>query len=143
MLKKSNFHDADNSETFGRGDGNNTVFFSQGGSGDHNFTIGGATAADGNSFTNLARLVVLAGVVQVNVNGAGSAGAQVNGTIQNNTISGSTGRRGIMFLAEASGGAQGGHTVNILDNTVSQHVSRQPLRNFFVAEQLRQPWQQP
>ena len=25
-----------------------------------------------------------------------------------------------MFLAEASGGAQGGHTVSILDNTVSQ-----------------------
>ena len=116
VMKKSNFHDADTTS----GDGNTTVFLSQAGSGDHNFTIGGATAAEGNTFTNLGRLGVLAGVVQVNVNGAGSAGAQVNGTIQHNTINGSTGRRGIMFLAEASGGAQGGHTVSILDNTVSK-----------------------
>ena len=119
VIRSSNFHDADNTVIGGIADGNNTVFLSQSGSGDHNFTIGGATAAEGNSFTNLGRLGVLAGVVQVNVNGAASAAAQVNGTIRHNTVTGSTGRRGIMFLAEASGGAQGGHTVSILDNTVS------------------------
>ena len=116
LIESSNFHDADTTS----GDGNNTVFLSQAGSGDHNFTIGGDTANEGNTFTNLGRLGVLAGVVQVNVNGAGSGGAQATGTIQHNTITGSTGRRGIVLLAEASGGAQGGHNISILDNVVSQ-----------------------
>ena len=52
IVQGNNFHDSDATG----GDGNNTLFLALAGSGDMNFTIGGATAALGNTFTNTARL---------------------------------------------------------------------------------------
>ena len=113
-VERNNFHDADETS----GDGNNTLFLALAGSGDLNFTI------NDNDFTNLALLNTLAGIVQVNAaggTGTSAAGAQLNGTISNNTITNTdfvSGRRGIMVAAEASAGDHGGHTVAITGNSV-------------------------
>ena len=115
IVQRNNFHDADSTG----GDGNNTLFLWNAGSSTLNFTVGGATVADGNSFTNLGRLVVLAGVIQVNATTSSQTGTRLVGTIQNNTISGSTGRRGIDVGLEANGGAHGGHDVTIDNNSIS------------------------
>jgi hypothetical protein len=115
VVQSNNFHDADNTA----GDGNNTLFLANSGSGTLNFTIGGPTAADGNTFNNLGRLVVLAGVVQVNATTVSKTGTRIVGTVQNNTISNSTGRRAIDFGIEANGGAHGGHDITVNNNIVS------------------------
>ncbi len=120
LVQSNNFHDADSTG----GDGNNTLFMANSGSGILNFTIGGPSVGDGNSFTNLGRLVVAAGVVQVNAATVNQTGTRVVGTIQNNTINGSTGRRGIDIGIEANGGAHGGHDITIANNSVS-NVRRQ------------------
>jgi hypothetical protein len=120
IVQRNNFHDADATG----GDGNNTLFLALAGGGTLNFTIGGPTAADGNTFTNLARLSANAGILQVNAAGGAagsSAGAKLNGTIQNNTISNpgiTSQRRGIMIGIEPSAGNHGGHTVLIANNSV-------------------------
>jgi CSLREA domain-containing protein len=106
------------------GDGNNTLFLANAGSGRLNFTIGGPNAADGNVFTDIARLTTAAGVIQVNAVTTGQTGTELNGTIQNNTITNSTGRRGIMIGTEASGGAHGTHRVAILNNTINNLVGQ-------------------
>ncbi len=114
LVQGNNFHDADSTG----GDGNNTLFMAASGSGVLNFTIGGAVAL-GNTFNNLGRLGCACGVVQVNAVSTSQTGTRISGTIQNNTISNSTGRRGIDFGIEANGGAHGGHTINVLGNTIS------------------------
>ncbi|HEX8129724.1 MAG TPA: Calx-beta domain-containing protein [Pyrinomonadaceae bacterium] len=120
IVQRNNFHDADATG----GDGNNTLILAMAGGGTFNFTIGGANAADGNTFTNLARLSANSGVLQVLAAGgaAGSStGAKLNGTIQNNTLTNPgfvSQRRGIMAAAEASAGNHGGHVVSIKNNSV-------------------------
>ncbi|HEX8634975.1 MAG TPA: Calx-beta domain-containing protein [Pyrinomonadaceae bacterium] len=121
VVQRNNFHDADMTGV----DGNNTLVLVTGpGGGQLNFTIGGPNAADGNTFTNLGRLSVNSGVLQVQASGgaAGSStGAKLNGTIQNNTLTNPayvSQRRGIMAIAEASGGSHGGHTISIKNNNV-------------------------
>ncbi len=104
------------------GDGNNTLFMAQSGSGVLNFLIGGPTAADGNTFTDVGRVPVLAGVLQVNAAGGAvgsSEGGRINGSIQNNVINGSTGRRGIDVAIEPSAGNDGSHRILIENNTVN------------------------
>ncbi|HJR05770.1 MAG TPA: Calx-beta domain-containing protein [Pyrinomonadaceae bacterium] len=121
IVQKNNFHDADATA----GTGNNTlVLVAGGGGGQLIFTIGGPNAADGNTFTNLGRLSVNSGVLQVQASGgaAGSAtGQKLNGTIQNNTLTNpafNSQWRGIMAIAEASGGSHGGHIISIKNNSV-------------------------
>jgi hypothetical protein len=120
IVQKNNFHDADATG----GDGNNTLILAMAGGGTFNFTIGGPNAADGNTFTNLARLSANSGVLQVLAAGgaAGSStGAKLNGTIQNNTLTNPgfvSQRRGIMAAAEASAGNHGGHVISIKNNSV-------------------------
>jgi hypothetical protein len=121
IVQKNNFHDADATG----GTGNNTlVLVSGGGGGQLIFTIGGPNAADGNTFTNLGRLSVNSGVLQVQASGgaAGSStGQKLNGTIQNNTLTNPgfvSQWRGIMAIAEASGGSHGGHIISIKNNSV-------------------------
>ncbi|HZG54392.1 MAG TPA: Ig-like domain-containing protein, partial [Pyrinomonadaceae bacterium] len=65
VVQRNNFHDADATG----GDGNNTLILAMAGGGTFNFTIGGANAADGNTFTNLARLSANSGVLQVQAAG--------------------------------------------------------------------------
>jgi hypothetical protein len=118
VVQRNNFHDADATG----GDGNNTFLLALSGSGQMNFTIGGANAADGNTFTNLARLAATAGVLQVQAaNGIATTGAKLNGTIQNNTLTNPafvSQRRGIMVSAEASAGSHGGHSIFIGNNSI-------------------------
>jgi len=120
IVQRNNFHDADATG----GDGNNTLILAMAGGGTFNFTIGGPNAADGNTFTNLARLSANAGVLQVLAAGgaAGSStGAKLNGTIQNNTLTNPgfvSQRRGIMAASEASAGNHGGHVISIKNNSV-------------------------
>lgn len=127
IVQKSNFHDADNTS----GDGNNTLYLSNSANGVLNFTIGGPTAADGNTFHNLARLTTLAGVVQVDAAGGSAAtpdGGQINGSIRNNTISNDVGfvngRRAIDVQVEADSHDLGKLAVLISDNTIN-NVSKQ------------------
>jgi len=117
VVQRNNFHDADNTS----GDGNNTLFMGLAGSGQLNFTIGGSTAADGNTFNNLGRLITLAGVVQVNAVTTSQTGTRAVGSIQHNTISNSTGRRAIDVSVEVNGGSHSasGHSVVIANNTIS------------------------
>ncbi|MBB6409702.1 S-layer family protein [Mesorhizobium sangaii] len=127
IVQKNNFHDADNTS----GDGNNTLYLSNSANGILNFTIGGPTAADGNTFHNLARLTTLAGVVQVDAAGGSAAtpdGGQINGSIRNNTISNDAGfvngRRAIDVQVEADSHDLGKLAVAISDNTIN-NVSKQ------------------
>ncbi|MEY2463724.1 MAG: hypothetical protein QOH64_1862, partial [Acidimicrobiaceae bacterium] len=113
------------------GDGNNTVYLSNSANGRLNFTVGGPTAAEGNTFHNLARLTVLAGVLQVDAaggSGATPAGGQINGTIQHNTISNDAGfvngRRAIDIQVEADSHNLGTLSAAISDNTIN-NVSKQ------------------
>jgi hypothetical protein len=129
IVQGNNFHDADATS----GDGNNTLFLANSGSGAMNFTIGGATLALGNTFHNLARLTVLAGVIQVDCaggSGATPAGGLINGTIQNNNIwndSGfSNGRRAIDIQVEADSHNLGTLAVAIKDNIVN-NVAKQAI----------------
>ena len=117
IVQKNNCHDSDATS----GDGNNTLFMALSGTGNLNFTIGGPTAADGNTFTNTSRLQALAGIIQVNAAGGLSSIGALNGSIQNNTITNPgfvAARRGIMIAAEASAGNQGAHSVLIANNSV-------------------------
>ena len=123
VVQRNNFHDADATG----GDGNNTFVLVLAGSGQMNFTIGGPNAADGNTFTNLARLSANAGVLQVQAAGGPSAGAKLNGSIQNNTLTNPafvSQRRGIMAAAEASSGNHGGHTILIANNSIQNFQSQ-------------------
>lgn len=103
------------------GDGNNGLALNLGGSGIHQFLVGGPNAGDENTFTTLNRLGDNSGVINVTAAGAGTgATSRVIGTIQRNSISDSDGRRGISVLFEASGGTgHGGHTIVIDDNDVN------------------------
>jgi hypothetical protein len=118
LVQRNNFHDADATG----GDGNNTFLLILTGSGQMNFTIGGPSAADGNAFTNLARLSANAGVLQVQAaGGTATAGAKLNGSIQNNTLTNPafvSQRRGINAVAEASSGNHGGHSIFIGNNSI-------------------------
>ena len=117
VIQRNNFHDSDATG----GDGNNTLFLALSGTGNLNFTIGGAAAIDGNAFTNTSRLQALAGIVQVNAAGGSSSIGALSGSIQNNTITNpafNAARRGIMIAAEASAGDQGAHSVLIANNSV-------------------------
>jgi hypothetical protein len=127
IVQRNNFHDADGTG----GDGNNTLYLANSGSGQMNYTIGGPNVADGNTFKNLARLTVLAGVVQVDAAGGSAitpAGGQINGTIQHNTISNDAGfvngRRAIDIQVEADSHNLGSLFANIADNTIN-NVSKQ------------------
>jgi hypothetical protein len=124
IVQRNNFHDADATS----GDGNNTLYLALAGSGQLNFTIGGPTAADGNTFHNLARLATLAGVLQVDSATVNKNGSTLNGTIQHNTISNDAGfvngRRGIDVQIEASSSTHDNHNITIADNTVT-NVSKQ------------------
>jgi hypothetical protein len=127
VLQKSNFHDADATG----GDGNNTVYLSNSANGRLNFTVGGPTAGDGNTFKNLARLTTLAGVLQVDAaggDGSTPAGGRINGTIQHNTISNDAGfvngRRAIDIQVEADSHNLGTLSAAISDNTIN-NVSKQ------------------
>jgi hypothetical protein len=115
VVQKNNFHDAD----ITGGDGNNTLFLALSGAGQLNFTIGGPNASDGNTFTNLGRLSTVAGVVQVNAITAAKTGSKLNGSIQNNTITGSTGRRGIDFAIESNASTHGGHVIHVENNIIN------------------------
>lgn len=128
IVQRNNFHDADSTG----GDGNNTLFMALSGSGQLNFTIGGPNASDGNTFTALGRLGALAGVVQVNSATTAKTGSKLNGSIQNNIISSSTGRRGIDLGIEANGGAHGGHVIHIENNTVNS-VAKQGINMTMVS----------
>jgi hypothetical protein len=103
------------------GDGNNGLALNLGGTGIHQFLVGGPNAGDGNTFTTVNRLGDNSGVINVTAAGAGTgATSRVIGTIQGNAISDSDGRRGISVLLEASGGTgHGGHTIVIDDNDVN------------------------
>ena len=114
IVQSSNFHDADSTS----GDGNNTLFMAASNSGTLNFTIGGAGAL-GNTFTNLGRLGCACGVVQVNAASSSITGTRIVGIVQGNTISNTTGRRGIDFAMEPNGGAHGGHDITVIGNNVS------------------------
>ncbi|MES0001145.1 hypothetical protein NKJ90_20500 [Mesorhizobium sp. M0051] len=127
IVQKNNFHDADNTG----GDGNNTLYLSNSANGILNFTIGGPTVADGNTFHNLARLTTLAGVVQVDAAGGDAStpdGGQINGSIRNNTINNDAGfvngRRAIDVQVEADSHDLGKIAVAISDNTIN-NVSKQ------------------
>ncbi len=113
FVQKSNFHDA-NPTT-----GNNTLYLTNDGGGQLNFTVGGPSASDGNTFNNLGRLVVLAGVVQVDAATVSKTGTKLNGSIQNNTITNSTGRRAIDVQIESNASTHGGHSILIANNTAS------------------------
>jgi hypothetical protein len=132
LVQKNNFHDADATS----GDGNNTLYLTNSGSGQLNFTVGGPLAADGNTFKNLARLTVLAGVLQVDAASVGTSGTKLNGSIQNNTISNDVGfvngRRAIDVQIEASSSTHGGHSILIANNTVT-NVSKQGLSMTWVS----------
>ncbi len=125
IVQGNNFHDADATG----GDGNNTLYLTNSASGSLNFTVGGPSAADGNTFHNLARLTTLAGVIQVDATSGTAAGGQINGTIQFNNIWNDAGfvngRRAIDVQVEAQGGHNlGTLAVAILNNTVN-NVSKQ------------------
>lgn len=119
VVQRNNFHDADATG----GDGNNTLFIAQSGSGVSNFTVGGAAAADGNTFHNLARLVTATGVIAINCATVGQVGSRLNGSVQNNNINNSVGfvngRRAIDFGIEANGGSHGGHSILVANNTIN------------------------
>ncbi|HZH30825.1 MAG TPA: Calx-beta domain-containing protein [Pyrinomonadaceae bacterium] len=124
IIQRNNFHDADATG----GDGNNTLYVTNNGSGQLNFTIGGANAADGNTFKNLARLLTLAGVVQVDAATSSKTGTRLNGSIQNNNISNDAGfvngRRAIDVQIEANASTHNGHSILISDNVVN-NVAKQ------------------
>ena len=125
IVQGNNFHDADATG----GDGNNTLYLTNSASGRLNFTVGGPSAADGNTFHNLARLTTLAGVLQVDATSGTAAGGQINGTIQFNNIWNDAGfvngRRAIDVQVEAQGGHNlGTLAVAILNNTVN-NVAKQ------------------
>ena len=103
------------------GDGNNGLAINLGGAGIHQFLVGGALAAEGNTFTTVNRLGDSSGVINVTAAGAGTGStSRLNGTIRGNAISDSDGRRGISVLMEASGGTgHGGHTVVIDSNDIN------------------------
>ena len=115
IVQKNNFHDAD----LTGGDGNNTLFLALSGAGQLNFTIGGPNASDGNTFTALGRLGAAAGVVQVNAATTAKIGSKLNGSVQHNTITGSTGRRGIDFGIESNASTHGGHVIHVENNTIN------------------------
>ena len=131
IVQKNNFHDADATG----GDGNNTLYLTMDGSGQLNFTVGGPTAADGNTFHNLARLVTLAGVVQVDSATVSKSGSKLNGSIQHNTISNDVGfvngRRAIDIQVESNASTHGGHVILIANNTVS-NIDKQGVSATFV-----------
>jgi len=121
-VQGNTFTTADNTS----GDGNNGLALNLGGTGIHQFLVGGPNVGEPNSFTDVNRLGDNSGVINVTAAGAGTAAtSQVNGTIQGNSISNSTGRRGISALFEASGGTgHGGHTLVIDDNDIN-NVARE------------------
>jgi hypothetical protein len=125
-VQRNSFHDANALE----GDGNNTLYLTNHGSGQLNFTVGGPTAAHGNTFRNLARRTVLAGVVQVDSATFGTEGSRLNGSIQHNTISNdpgvANGRRAIDIQVESNASTHGGHSILIADNTVT-NIAKQGL----------------
>lgn len=87
-----------------------------------NFTIGGATGAQQNTFSNVGRSSLVTGAIGIQSSSPAAVtpgGGGVNGTIKNNLISSVPGTRGIRIALTATNATAGDQKIAIENNTIT------------------------